>query len=57
VIAADPQTSEAWSRQLIKYAEEQVDHLTQRMRVRPDEAMRRQVMTMRRSSWPNRSGA
>jgi capsular polysaccharide transport system permease protein len=29
----DPQTSEAWARQLIKYAEEQVDQLTQRMRV------------------------
>lgn len=33
VMAMDPQTSEAWAKQLIKYAEEQVDQLTQRMRV------------------------
>lgn len=32
VIAADPQVSAAFSRALIGYAEEQVDHLTQRMR-------------------------
>lgn len=32
VIAADPQVAAAWSRQLIAYAEEQVDHLTQRLR-------------------------
>ena len=32
VIAADPHVSEEWSRKLISYAEEQVDHLTQRMR-------------------------
>jgi capsular polysaccharide transport system permease protein len=32
VIAADPAQSEEWSRQLIAYAEEQVDHLTQRLR-------------------------
>ena len=32
VIAADPQVSEAFSRALIKYAEEQVDNLTQRLR-------------------------
>ncbi len=32
VVAADPQTASAWSEQLINYAEEQVDHLTQRMR-------------------------
>ncbi|MBS3981877.1 MAG: capsule biosynthesis protein [Rhodobacteraceae bacterium] len=32
VIAADPQIAAAWSRQLIAYAEEQVDHLTQRLR-------------------------
>ena len=33
VMAMDPKTSEAWAKQLIKYAEEQVDQLTQRMRV------------------------
>lgn len=32
VIASDPQTSEAFSRALIHYAEEQVDQLTQRLR-------------------------
>lgn len=32
VIAADPQTAAKWSEQLISYAEEQVDHLTQRLR-------------------------
>ncbi|MFM7334939.1 MAG: capsule biosynthesis protein [Tabrizicola sp.] len=32
VMAADPQVAAEWSRQLIKYAEEQVDHLTQRLR-------------------------
>ncbi|MES2814346.1 MAG: capsule biosynthesis protein [Pseudomonadota bacterium] len=32
VIAADPQVAADWSRQLIGYAEEQVDHLTQRLR-------------------------
>lgn len=32
VIAADPESSAAWSRQLIGYAEEQIDHLTQRLR-------------------------
>jgi len=32
VIAADPQVSAEWSRKLISYAEEQVDHLTSRMR-------------------------
>lgn len=32
VIAADPETSAAFSRALISYAEEQVDHLTQRLR-------------------------
>ncbi len=32
VIAADPQVAAAWSKQLIAYAEEQVDHLTQRLR-------------------------
>jgi capsular polysaccharide transport system permease protein len=32
VIAADPEIAAAWSRQLIRYAEEQVDHLTQRLR-------------------------
>lgn len=32
VMAADPQTAAAWAEQLIKYAEEQVDQLTQRMR-------------------------
>lgn len=32
VIAADPQVAADWSRQLITYAEEQVDHLTQRLR-------------------------
>ncbi|MCB6177059.1 capsule biosynthesis protein [Rhodobacter sp. Har01] len=32
VMAADPQLSADWSRQLIAYAEEQVDQLTQRLR-------------------------
>lgn len=32
VIAADPQIAADWSKQLISYAEEQVDHLTQRLR-------------------------
>jgi len=32
VIAADPQTAEAYARSLISYAEEQVDNLTSRMR-------------------------
>lgn len=32
VIATDPETSEQYSRALIKYAEEQVDNLTQRLR-------------------------
>ncbi len=32
VIAADPQIAAGWSKQLISYAEEQVDHLTQRLR-------------------------
>jgi capsular polysaccharide transport system permease protein len=32
VIAPDPEVSAAWSRQLISYAEEQVDQLTQRLR-------------------------
>ncbi len=32
VIAADPETSEAFSRALVSYAEEQVDQLTQRLR-------------------------
>lgn len=32
VIAADPKTAAAWANQLIAYAEEQVDHLTQRLR-------------------------
>ncbi len=32
VIAADPATSQAFSEALINYAEEQVDHLTQRLR-------------------------
>ena len=32
VVAADPAASAAWANQLIKYAEEQVDHLTQRLR-------------------------
>jgi capsular polysaccharide transport system permease protein len=32
VMAADPQVAANWSRQLISYAEEQVDHLTQRLR-------------------------
>lgn len=32
VIAADPATSEAFSKALLSYAEEQVDHLTQRLR-------------------------
>jgi capsular polysaccharide transport system permease protein len=32
VIAADPQVAAQWSEQLISYAEEQVDHLTQRLR-------------------------
>jgi len=32
VVAADPEVAAQWSRQLIAYAEEQVDHLTQRLR-------------------------
>lgn len=32
VMAADPQIAAEWSRQLIRYAEGQVDHLTQRLR-------------------------
>ncbi len=32
VVASDPETSAIWARQLITYAEEQVDHLTQRLR-------------------------
>lgn len=32
VLAADPHLSEVWAKQLIDYAEEQVDHLTQRLR-------------------------
>lgn len=32
VMAMDPQTAAAWANQLIKYAEEQVDQLTKRMR-------------------------
>ena len=32
VIAADPKVAADWSKQLITYAEEQVDHLTQRLR-------------------------
>lgn len=32
VIAADPQVAAKWAEQLIAYAEEQVDHLTQRLR-------------------------
>lgn len=32
VVAADPQTSQAFSQALLSYAEEQVDHLTQRLR-------------------------
>ncbi|WP_424965382.1 MULTISPECIES: capsule biosynthesis protein [unclassified Dinoroseobacter] len=32
VIAADPETSQAFSEALLSYAEEQVDHLTQRLR-------------------------
>lgn len=32
VMAVDPETAAAWANQLIKYAEEQVDQLTQRMR-------------------------
>lgn len=32
VMAADPQVAAEWSRQLISYAEGQVDHLTQRLR-------------------------
>lgn len=32
VVAADPQTSQAWSERLISYAEEQVDNMTQRLR-------------------------
>jgi capsular polysaccharide transport system permease protein len=32
VIAADPQVAAEWSKQLISYAEGQVDHLTQRLR-------------------------
>lgn len=32
VLAADPKVAAAWATQLISYAEEQVDHLTQRLR-------------------------
>ncbi|MGB3248998.1 MAG: capsule biosynthesis protein, partial [Tabrizicola sp.] len=32
VIAADPQVAASWSKQLVAYAEGQVDHLTQRLR-------------------------
>jgi capsular polysaccharide transport system permease protein len=32
VLAANPKLSEDWSEQLISYAEEQVDHMTQRLR-------------------------
>ncbi|WP_374645323.1 capsule biosynthesis protein [Tabrizicola sp.] len=32
VIAADPAVASAWADQLIRYAEQQVDHLTQRLR-------------------------
>lgn len=32
VAAADPQVATAWAEQLVSYAEEQVDHLTQRLR-------------------------
>ena len=32
VIAPDPALSQDWSERLIAYAEEQVDHLTQRLR-------------------------
>jgi capsular polysaccharide transport system permease protein len=32
VVAADPQVASDWSNQLVSYAEEQVDHLTQRLR-------------------------
>jgi capsular polysaccharide transport system permease protein len=32
VVAADPKVATAWAEQLITYAEEQVDHLTQRLR-------------------------
>jgi capsular polysaccharide transport system permease protein len=32
VVAADPQVAAKWAEQLILYAEEQVDHLTQRLR-------------------------
>lgn len=32
VVAADPKVATAWAEQLISYAEEQVDHLTQRLR-------------------------
>jgi capsular polysaccharide transport system permease protein len=32
VVAADPQVATAWAKQLVAYAEEQVDHLTQRLR-------------------------
>jgi capsular polysaccharide transport system permease protein len=32
VVAADPEVAAAWARQLMIYAEEQVDHLTQRLR-------------------------
>jgi capsular polysaccharide transport system permease protein len=33
VVAADPQVAAKWASQLVAYAEEQVDHLTQRLRV------------------------
>jgi capsular polysaccharide transport system permease protein len=32
VIAADPEVAASWARQLVAYAEEQVDHLTRRLR-------------------------
>lgn len=32
VVAADPKVAAAWAEQLIGYAEEQIDHLTQRLR-------------------------
>jgi capsular polysaccharide transport system permease protein len=32
VVAADPEVAATWARQLVTYAEEQVDHLTQRLR-------------------------
>jgi capsular polysaccharide transport system permease protein len=32
VVAADPKVATAWAEQLIRYSEEQIDHLTQRLR-------------------------